>query len=270
MKYILYLCLLLTACSSCTYVKNYDKPHLELSGDGPYQLEISKFTWGYGMTSFNQFSGDFAKLDTKVFDLLKGKEGICKVYLQESTTDKYGKENTSMNYVGDIDITELNKFQTWEYWRKEHGIQVLLYKKFVAKPSMAMADSARDVPASLDSMSKMDTTLKITIEPVKNIQPKTYAFQITDLYPNPENQNLSEDRVTIIGYIDEVNITNGIMVIKENTGESTIVQFYPSEASSFTNRQMRLAFKEGNKFEGTVAKAGAVTVDLVSADISER
>jgi len=74
---ILMASVMLLSISSCNYIKNYDKPHLELINQTPYKLNISNFDWSYGVVAINQFSGDFDKLDEKVYDLLQGKSGSC-------------------------------------------------------------------------------------------------------------------------------------------------------------------------------------------------
>jgi hypothetical protein len=130
MKHIinLFLAVALIATASCSYIQNYDKPHLELSEQSPYTLTITKFSCGYGITEFNHFSGDFDKLDEKVYDALKGKSGSCKVYLEQQGKDNYGNDSHATNYIGDINIDELNKYQDWTYWQKDAGIKTLLYK----------------------------------------------------------------------------------------------------------------------------------------------
>jgi hypothetical protein len=271
MKY--FYCLIISIAfvvTGCSYIKDYDKPHLELTGQNPYSLSISKFIWGYGTTEINKFNGDFEKLDEKVYEKLKGKQGTCKIFMEAITKDKYGKEVSKSDYIGDIELSELNKFQNWEYWHKESGIKSLLYKKYILVGDSEQVDSARMGSAKMDTIST-DRTPNITIQPLQHLQKKrTYALQYSDLYPNPDNQNLSDERRHVDGYITDVNFTNEVMVIKEDSGESLIVQFYPMEASSYTYNQLRLALKAGNRFEGTVARAGASTVDLASAYITEK
>src|SRR4051812_19174135 len=89
----------------CNYINSFTKPTLSLVDGNTSELKISNFTWGYGVTAINQFSGDFEKLDSKVYELLKAKEGICKVYLEQVTKDKYGNSTSGFTYIGDINIT---------------------------------------------------------------------------------------------------------------------------------------------------------------------
>ena len=107
------------------------KPYLELSGNSSHRLNISEFVWGYGMTEINQFNGDFDKLDEKVYDLLKGKSGTSSVYIEAKVVDKYGNSNSTMNYVGDINIDELNKYQDWQVWHNDAGIRTIIYKNVI-------------------------------------------------------------------------------------------------------------------------------------------
>lgn len=119
----------LTSCQQSNRLLN-QKPHLELTNETPYQLTISDFNWGYGMTAINQFNGDFGELDKRVFDLLKGKEGICKVYVEDNSKDKHGNAGHESTYFGDLDLSELNRYSDWEYWHKEAGMRKLFYDHF--------------------------------------------------------------------------------------------------------------------------------------------
>ncbi|GAB3915380.1 hypothetical protein [Mucilaginibacter boryungensis] len=245
------------------------KPYLELKGYTPYQLNVTEFPWSYGMTGFNQFNGDFDKLDYKVYDLLKGKSGICEVYLQSNGTDKYGNADKTFLHIGDINIDELNKFQDWHYWQKESGIRTLLYKHIV-QPT---ADSARVTP---EPPTITPTVTSDTTRPISNVVPNvtsrpTYSFSFSDLYATPDNQrDIDVNRYIVNGTIGAVNYNNGVMQIITSDGEAVIVQFYPLEASSYTAERLMIALKEGNKIESVCARAGASTMDLVSAEITSR
>ncbi|MXV17728.1 hypothetical protein [Hufsiella ginkgonis] len=107
------------------------KPYVELD-DRSLNLTISEFKWGYGTASINSFSGDFEKLDEKVFDALEGKQGSCRVYMLNSTTDSYGKVKITNDYIGDIDLSELSKYENWHYWHRNKGISAMLYKKYIS------------------------------------------------------------------------------------------------------------------------------------------
>jgi hypothetical protein len=188
MKIILLAASLMLVFCGCGYLSKYDKPHLELSNNNPYTLQITEFNWGYGMTSINEFNGDFDKLDARVFDLLKGKEGNCKVYIENKQTDKYGKENSTSEYVGDIDLSELNKYQTWEFWHKASGIKSLLYKKYVApKAELTVADSAKMDSLPMDTVSLQPPAS--TVKELQTYSSKTYKFDYETLYPMPEDRN---------------------------------------------------------------------------------
>lgn len=258
-------CIILTL-QSCSYVENYNKPTLELTGSNPYQLNVANFQWSYGVTAINQFNGDFDKLDQKVFNLLQGKSGICQVRIENRTTDKYGKSDTSMLYVGDINIDELNKYQDWSYWQKESGIRKMIYSKLFARPSM---DSVRTDSVKTEPMQQDTATYA---RPAKTVSLNyTYHFAIDDLYPTEEDlSNLDQHRFKINGTIGDVNFNSGVFILNSTDGEQLTIQFYPTNASSAIGEQLLIAIKPGNKIKSVCARAGASTLDLVSAEISEQ
>lgn len=242
-----------------SFFKLFDsKPYIELTDTN--DLRISGFVWGYGMIGINQFNGDFDKLDHKVFDLLKGKSGSCRVFMQATSKDKYGNADSTYNYIGDIDINELNKFTDWQYWQKANGIRKLLYNKFIKRDEpMVVADSAKVDATAIDTVTVPATTTTIA---------KTYSFSIDDLYPSLEKQQVfDQHHFSINGTIGAVNYENGIMEINTDEGETLTIQFYPMDASSYNQQQLMLALKQGNKINSICARAGASTLDLLSADI---
>ena len=236
------------------------KPYVELTGSGPYQLNITQFEWGYGMTAINQFNGDFDKLDNKVFDLLKGKTGMCQVFLQATAKDKYGKADSTMNYIGDINIDELNRFRDWQYWQKDAGIRTLLSKQLAAEQSAAKVDSTM-VATAITPSSTETVTAPSTAE--------VYSFEIDDLYPTEEKQkDFDQHHFKVDGTIGQVNFENGAMQVITNDGEMITVQFYPLDASSYVAQRLMIALKQGNKIKSVCARAGASTLDLLSAKIT--
>ncbi|MBW4890123.1 hypothetical protein KXQ82_10370 [Mucilaginibacter sp. HMF5004] len=262
MKNIFLVVAFLIVGSSCNYLSNHSKPQLSLSENAPYYLEISNFKWNYGLTEINKFNGDFETLDHNVFDLLKGKQGICTVKLEQSQTDKYGKSSSIYANIGTIDLTELNKFESWEYWYKDGGIQRLLYKLYFSNTDSTKIETAPPVSQSLGQA--------ITGEQNTTIKPKTYTFTITDLYPlESDRNNLDLTQFTRSGIILDANYANGIMKVRDSDGEEHIVQFYPLDASSAVQSDLKLAITRGNKIKAVYARAGANTEDLVSAEITE-
>lgn len=234
------------------------KPYLELSGTSPSQLNITEFSWGYGITAINQFNGDFDTLDEKVFDLLKGKAGLCQLYLQETGKDKYGNGEKAMTYIGDIDINELSKFQSWKYWQQEAGIRTILYKKYLKQDSNITVDSLA-VPTTSAPVDQPATVLQPVI---------TYSFSIDDLYPTEEKQNdFDQHPFDINGVIADVNFETGTMLVATSNDQYT-VHFYPLDASSYVAQRLMLALKRGNKISSVCARAGASSVDLLSAEIT--
>jgi hypothetical protein len=263
-KYCL-LAIVLTMMASCDYIANFNKPTLELSEAPPYELKISNFSWGYGVVTINQFNGDFDRLDEKVYNLLKGKTGTCKVNMQSTAKYRYGKPDLTISYIGDINIDELNKYQDWKYWQRESGIRKLLYSRFVS-PQMDSVKTETITP----SQALVDTTSRATsYQPISSN--KVYGFSSSMLYPLEADRNRFDSNQFIVdGIITEVNFGGGAMRIKTDGGEDIDVQFYPLDASSAVQNDLRLAIKVGNKINSVCARAGASTMDLISAEITER
>ncbi|MDB5288427.1 MAG: hypothetical protein JWR05_3376 [Mucilaginibacter sp.] len=257
--------------TGCSYIKDYDKPHLELTGQNPYNLTISKFTWSYGTTEINKFNGDFEKLDEKVYNLLKDKKGICKVYLESTSKDEYGKTNSASDYIGDINIDELNKFEDREYWHKNGGTLHLLYQKFILKsrdnsPSF-LSDSAKMNSVKFDSMSPPIVPRRQEITPATT---KVYGFSTQMLYPLADDRNsFNKNQFIVDGTITAADVDNGVMKVKETDGEEIIVQFYPDNCSSAVRNDLKLAIKPGNSIKSICAQADARTMVLVTAEITE-
>jgi hypothetical protein len=141
--------------TNCNYIANLSKPHLALYNSTPVRLEITEFEWSYGMIGFNKFSGDFETLDHKVYDVLKGKSGLCEVYLEVKSNDKYGQTNKSFNNIGNINLSELNRFQSWEYWSKDGGIRHLIYKHDIQADSTVTKLIIPNVQTNTDSAVNM-------------------------------------------------------------------------------------------------------------------
>jgi len=262
---LLAVILLLTA--SCDYIRNYDRPHLELTGQSPYTLNITKFSWGYGLVGFNQFSGDFDKLDENVYDLLKDKSGTCQVYMQAQDNDKYGNKDSTMKYIGDINIDELNKYQDWHYWQTSAGIRTLLYKQ-IQGSTRPMADSAKAVNPT-DTVRHVAVTTPANSQAGGNAQPNTYLFSIDDLYTTKETPStLEQNRFVINGTIGDVDFDNGVFqVVTTDSGQVT-VQFYPSKASSNTALLLLQTLKSGNTIRCVGEQVNATTYDLLAAKIT--
>jgi len=267
MKHIILSFLMVaTLLCGCDYIKNYDSPHLELSDSGqPYMLKISNFAWGYGVVGFNRFNGDFDRLDEKVYDELKGKNGSCMVYMQRQRKDKYGNRDTTSKLIGEIDLTELNKYQDWTYWQKEGGIRKLLYQTIHrTDDSTAVIDSSKLIPIT-QPKPQIDT-----IQPkLTKVRVKVYSFTEDDLYSTPEYKNGldSTQFEEVDGTIDGVNFNYTAFGIIDKTGKSFEVSFHPTEASTTIQKKLREALKNGSKIEAVCDPPGVTLVDLVSAKI---
>lgn len=274
MKYIIFslfiALIFFTGCNS--------KPSLELSATPPYTLKIVDFTWSYGLIEINKFSGDFETLDHKVFNLLEGKQGTCEVILVNSIRDKYGKESIKEMRIGAIDLTELNRYESWEYWHKETGIQRLL-SNFL-NPPMPMADSAKVVDSSTNSRSiNLDTTKAITLTDTASNE---ISFTTEDLY----NDEIDRTRIDSLSHIDSglyiirgticgLHPNKNIIEVKETKTMGTgsyhfihLIHVYPYKAASTSlTKKLISALKINNKIECVCTGDAGATELLISADI---
>ena len=261
---ILFLIALLFSISGCDYIKNYDKPHLELSDGPPYKLTISNFEWSYGTTSFNQFNGNFDKLDEKVFDLLKDKTGFCQVYIEQLNTDKYGNADSTTRPIGHIIINELAKYHDWQYWQKDYGIRKMLYET-VVRPYIQRNDSTAVLKDTSTLSSKPVTQPSYT---PTHTGTKIYNFTEAMLYPTDDDRkDLDSNHYAINGVIANVNFDSGVMQI-QTADELLDIQYYPLNASSEVASKLRIALASGNHIKSVCARAGASTLDLVSCKVT--
>lgn len=90
------------------------------------KLYIDEFEYSFGVIEINKASGDFEKLNEKVFDLLIKEKGTCGIYVKVKSIDKYGNETEAYQYKGTIDIDEMRKFKNATFWAKSGGMQKLL------------------------------------------------------------------------------------------------------------------------------------------------
>ena len=138
--FILLLCL-----TSCT--NNSKDPILELKVKNPYQLVISHFQWSYSAL-INTATGDFDLIEEKVYNLLKGKEGLCEVYLVDN--------NNRLISIGMINIQYVNNAVDWMAWRKR-GILSMLERTY--QKQMQSAKSVSDSTVIDKSFMSADTIL---------------------------------------------------------------------------------------------------------------
>ena len=165
-----------------------------------------------------------------------------------------------MNYIGDINIDELNRYQDWQFWQKDAGIRRLLSKQLADKLPTAKADSTSIanpiIPPATETIPAPSTA-------------EVYRFAMDDLYPTEEKQKyFDQHHFNITGTIGQVNFENGVMQVITNDGEMITVQFYPLDTSSYVAQRLMIALKQGNKIKSVCARAGASTLDLLSAEIT--
>jgi len=261
---ILMASVMLLSISSCNYIKNYDKPHLELINQTPYKLNISNFDWSYGVVAINQFSGDFDKLDEKVYDLLQGKSGSCEVYIELKNIDRYGNSNKTLKYVGVINIDELNKYQDWHYWQRDDGMRMLIYKRILWKQSQ----NADSTAVYTDTTIHQSAPINQHFDTVIQIRNKVYHFSETMLYPTEEDRkDLDSNRFVVNGVIEDANFLNGVIQVQTNS-ELLNIQFNPFDLSSDVDYKLRLALANGNHIRSICAKDGASALNLVSCKVT--
>lgn len=102
--------------------------------DAPYirydkgKLYIDDFEYSFGVIEINKASGDFDKLNRKVFSLLKNHTGNCAVYVNIKSQDKYGNITEVYQRKGTINTNELRKYKNVELWAKSGGMQRILLR----------------------------------------------------------------------------------------------------------------------------------------------
>lgn len=147
--------LLLLSVSACRTNDESNGSYLTLKTGNPYQLTISNFQWKYSNLT-GTLDGDFDVLDKQVFDLLKGKEGMCEVYLSNHSG------NTGL--LGMINIQHINDAPNWLAWRKR-GVFSMLSWKIKSESQQADSTVAETYDPKLDtivpSQSTLDTTKSI-------------------------------------------------------------------------------------------------------------
>lgn len=122
-----------------------EPPYLSLKNNSLY---IDEFKFTVGMVGFNQVSGDFDKLNEKVYDLLKGKSGKYEVFLKVKNKDKYGNTSEEYQSFGSVDADELNKYKSAKYWNESGGMQVILTGNDTSNDAYTDSAVVVDVPLS--------------------------------------------------------------------------------------------------------------------------
>lgn len=179
---------------------------------------IKEFKWGYGTIRVNQFSGDFDKLDKKVFNSLKGKDGTIDIVIESTLKDKYGKDSTDTQYIGKLDLSELNRYEDWEYWHKASGIRSLLKEKFRINKESGEGEDVLADETNWDEIDAANPDLK----PADDIAPRTglkpLAILQKELYPNSKIRAIQDSigYIFIEGLITQIDTENGILTVEGN------------------------------------------------------
>ncbi|MCC8410491.1 hypothetical protein LJ707_16230 [Mucilaginibacter sp. UR6-1] len=262
------LFILLVCLSACKQIPFMGSPLVEYEKDKNL-LTVHNFKWSYGTIGINQFSGDFATLDKEVFEKLKGNSGSCLVLFKNVDKNKYGADSINVDTMGYININELNKFESWEYWHKAGGIKKMIYDKYIARQEDgSLLDSTRTDTVQVKDPVQPDTAAGnyTTTEPTK--------FSYTDLYPNSDDYDsiiLNNLDYEFDGSITEVKeFDEGILLIisikkGEFAGKDALVMFYPDKSSTeATNRFLNVA-KAGNTISAKCVQGTENTLNLISA-----
>lgn len=255
---ILLVCFLTT---SCDFIANYKKPVLELSGSTPYILTISDFQWSYGRIEINKYSGDFEKLDRKVYDLLKGKSGKCAVYMTSLTKDQYGSDKVSKELIGELDLQELNKYESSEYWHKNAGIMQLLNQKYFPERS--------EVPQQeeMNSVSALDEITNEVKQTTPSKSSETFSVTHEELYPDEEDRashDFQSYTDPINGVISHSDYFNNILEVRGDDGELYALRIFPQNLSTYAMGQVRYFMRKGNRISCIATVAGARELEIVA------
>jgi hypothetical protein len=269
MRRIISLVMIICCLTSCDQLDSIldGKPKLQLTGGSPYTLTISDFKWSYGMVDINKYSGDFEKLDHKVYDLLKGKTGKCIVYMTSKTKDQYGSEKTESQLIGELDLEELNKYESSEYWHKNAGIVQLLNQKYFPKKfeSTQLNESYVD-SGGVDSVDYGN-------DPILRRQTKTMAletFSVTheELYPDEEDRashDFQSYTDPINGIISHSDYFNNILEVRGDDGDLYALRIFPQNLSTYAMGQVRYFMRKGNRISCIATVAGARELEIVAA-----
>jgi hypothetical protein len=267
MKNILFT--ILTAIISCTLASltgcdSFSKPYLSLNDNQPYILTISDFSWSYGTTQVNKFNGDFETLDRKVFNLLHNKKGSCYVVMNIAHVTKYGQSKGDTSTIGMIDLSELNRYQSWEYWYKSGGIQKLLYNYLF--PPLKMADSAS---SNTNAISHYDTIIR-SLPSSAHQSIRTYSFTVDQLNPRADGSTeIDSSWIKIDGVITSVDSIAGTIIVEKDDGSLNTVYYIPEKASARTVNRLKDAVQNGNIIRSVCSPSGA-SFELMSATITKK
>ena len=256
--------MILVGFSSCDQLDKFSfgKPYLELTGNSPYQLTITDFQWSYGRIEINEYSGDFEKLDRKVFDLLKGKSGKCSVYMTSKTKDQYGSDKVSNDLIGELDLQELNKYESWEYWHKNAGIMQLLNQKYFPEGSEVLQLEG------IDSVSVIDEIANEVKQTTPSKSPETFSVTHEELYPDEEDRashDFQSYTDPINGIISHSDYFNNILEVRGDDGELYALRIFPQNLSTYAMGQVRYFMRKGNRVSCIATVAGARELEIVAA-----
>lgn len=258
---LLSICTLSLFTASCDYIKNHDRPHLELTGESPYRLDISNFTWSYGLTSINELNGDFEKLDEKVYNALNGKSGLCSIFIQSQQKDQYGKLIGTVENFGQIDINELNRYEDWHYWHNNAGIRPMILKRIQSKVNEPIAQVK---PPTID-------TIDYSVVPApKKLVYENYLFSMEDLHPSEDDRaDIDSNTYVVEGTITRVSFDKGLIEIKGNKGQVCIADFSPYEVAVDVREKLELAIRPGNAIKSLCDFKDGGRVELVAAKVTD-
>jgi len=165
-------------------------PYLSLKNNSLY---IDEFKFSVGMNGENLVSGDFDKLNEKVYKLLKGKYGKCEIYLNVKSKDKYGASTGGYQSFGSLDLQELNKYQSVDYWKQSGGLQPILTGNQVSTDTAEVVEEA-------SSLQKLTTKPVATVNKASAVKLANFHFNGMDykpwLYYKVEGDKMTELALT--------------------------------------------------------------------------
>ncbi|HEY0772173.1 MAG TPA: hypothetical protein VGD31_17755 [Sphingobacteriaceae bacterium] len=287
---------LLASCNDISKLRGHS--YLELDG---HSLTIKNFNWGYGKVRVNELHGDFKDIDKKVYQQLKGESGIYSIYISNATKDQYGNDQEESKYIGDIDATELSKYQSWEYWHEHSGTRPLLVNTFIKTNENASLtsqvtssnivapmrrDPLADMPARdlsipddgpvADSVGAPGELYRWNSktrqhELISSPKSRSLILTQTDLYPDPEeraDQDYQGYTQQIKGIIKAADFYNGTLEVQADDYYALRVE--PVNLPTSLKSELRYYLKPGNRISVVCTRAGARELIIVSGTFSSR
>lgn len=90
------------------------------------RVHVYNLHYTVGLTGFNEVNTNMAEFDKLVWDKLKGNFGLRQVIKHNVGKDQYGNIEKKEQEFGSINLDELNKYQTFEDFKRAGGFYILI------------------------------------------------------------------------------------------------------------------------------------------------